>query len=429
MYEHNPTIIPGNRTNTAKMRLDTKAMRYLTAEDWKTLTAVETGSRNHEVVPTPLIGQISGLRGGVHKSISALAKVGLIARLKNAKYDGYRLTYGGLDYLALNTYRKRKDVYSVGNQIGVGKESDIFVVADEKGVQRVLKIHRLGRISFRTVKANRDYLRNRSSGSWMYMSRLAALKEFTFMTALKENGFPVPEPLAQSRHTIVMSLIDAFPMRQISSVPDPASLYSELISMILRLAQHGLIHGDFNEFNILIKEETKKEIVDGNETESLTLIPILIDFPQMVSVDHANAEYYFDRDVNCIKRFFERRFHFTSDAKGPQFSDARKLIGKDGVPRLDVSVEASGFSKKMAKELEAYMKEVGVDGDGDPIASRGDEDSGEEDEDESEEGEEVQEEETTEGGLSNEVEDSTAKPESGAGNEIPISALHLDDKT
>jgi RIO kinase 2 len=146
------------------MRLDTKAMRYLTAEDWRTLTAVETGSRNHEVVPTPLIGQISGLRGGVHKSISALAKVGLIARLKNAKYDGYRLTYGGLDYLALNTYRKRKDVYSVGNQIGVGKESDIFVVADEQGVQRVLKIHRLGRISFRTVKANRDYLRNRSPG-------------------------------------------------------------------------------------------------------------------------------------------------------------------------------------------------------------------------------------------------------------------------
>lgn len=367
------------------MRLDTKAMRYLTAEDWRTLTAVETGSKNHEVVPTPLIGQISGLRGGVHKSISALAKVGLIARLKNAKYDGYRLTYGGLDYLALNTYRKRKDVYSVGNQIGVGKESDIFVVADEKGVQRVLKIHRLGRISFRTVKANRDYLRHRSSGSWMYMSRLAALKEYTFMTALRENGFPVPEPLAQSRHTIVMSLIDAFPMRQISSVPDPASLYAELISMILRLAQYGLIHGDFNEFNILIKEDAKTDETENSKTESIILTPILIDFPQMVSVDHANAEYYFDRDVECIKRFFERRFHFTSDEKGPFFADARKLIGKDGAKRLDVSVEASGFSRKMAKELEAYMKEVGVDGDRPSDIAREDVDSGEDVEDDQEE--------------------------------------------
>ncbi|TAQ85935.1 hypothetical protein B7494_g5746 [Chlorociboria aeruginascens] len=361
------------------MRLDTKHMRYLTTEDWRTLTAVETGSKNHEVVPTALIGSISGLRGGVHRSISALAKAGLIARLKNAKYDGYRLTYGGLDYLALNTYRKRKDVYSVGNQIGVGKESDIFVVADEKGVQRVLKIHRLGRISFRTVKANRDYLRHRSSGSWMYMSRLAALKEYTFMTALRENGFPVPEPLAQSRHTIVMSLIDAFPMRQISSIPDPASLYAELISMILRLAQYGLIHGDFNEFNILIKEEKNSEAAGGDDDESMTLTPILIDFPQMVSVDHANAEYYFDRDVNCIKRFFERRFHFTSNEKGPHFADAKKLVGKDGIKRLDVSVEASGFSRKMAKELEAYMKEVGVDGDGGPNAARGVENSEDED--------------------------------------------------
>lgn len=427
--------------NTANMRLDTKHMRYLTAEDWKTLTAVETGSRNHEVVPTPLIGQISGLRGGVHKSISALAKVGLIARLKNAKYDGYRLTYGGLDYLALNTYRKRKDVYSVGNQIGVGKESDIFVVADEKGIQRVLKIHRLGRISFRTVKANRDYLRNRSSGSWMYMSRLAALKEFTFMTTLRENGFPVPEPLAQSRHTIVMSLIDAFPMRQISSVPDPASLYAELISMILRLAQYGLIHGDFNEFNILIKEETKKEELDGKNSESLILTPILIDFPQMVSVDHANAEFYFDRDVNCIKRFFERRFQFTSDEKGPHFSKARKLIGKDGVPRLDVLVEASGFSKKMAKELETYMKEVGVDGDGDPNASRGDEDSEEDGDENSNSDREDVGEEDTESEVPKEAESIHAifAFQSGEGlghssvpdvsSDVPISELQIHDQT
>lgn len=339
-------------------------MRYLSSEDWKVLTAVETASRNHEVVPTKMIQQMSGLGGSTNRCISALAKNSLIARLKNAKYDGYRLTYGGLDYLALHTHRQKSTVYSVGNQIGVGKESDIFVVASPTGQQLVLKIHRLGRISFRTVKANRDYLRNRQGGSWMYMSRLAALKEFAFMTSLRDNGFPVPEPIAQSRHTIVMSLIDAFPMRQIASVPDPASLYSELIQMILRLAQYGLIHGDFNEFNILLKEEKDEEAKGG-----VRITPILIDFPQMVSVDHANAEYYFDRDVECIKRFFKRKFHFTPTEDGPHFSDARKLVGTaEGGVRLDVSVEASGFSRKQAKELEAYMKSVGVDGDGDPNA-------------------------------------------------------------
>ncbi|QSS65599.1 serine/threonine-protein kinase RIO2 [Histoplasma capsulatum] len=231
------------------------------------------------------------------------------------------------------------------------------------------------------------------------MSRLAAMKEFAFMKALHEHGFPVPEPIAQNRHTIVMSLIDAFPLRQISSVPDPGRLYSELMEMIIRLAGVGLIHGDFNEFNILIKEEVvgsetargkRKEGGYGAEGENSNLIPILIDFPQMVSVDHPNAEMYFDRDVQCIKRYFERRFGFASDEKGPFFKDAKKLVGtKKGGARLDVEVEASGFSRKMARELEAYMKEMGVDGDGGENGERDDLRSDEEgnEEDSEEEGE------------------------------------------
>jgi RIO kinase 2 len=329
------------------------------------------GSRNHEVVPTPLIAQIASLRSGngVNQCISNLAKINLIAKVKNAKYDGYRLTYGGLDYLALHTHTKSSTVFSVGNQIGVGKESDIFVCASETGKQQVLKIHRLGRISFRTVKANRDYLRNRSSASWMYMSRLAAMKEFEFMKALRREGFPVPDPLGQNRHTVIMSLVDAFPLRQISIVADPASLYAELLSLIVRFAEYGLIHGDFNEFNILIEEKLEE---DGE----VTLIPTVIDFPQMVSISHENAEYYFDRDVACIKRYFERRYGFTSDEPGPFFEESTKKL----VKRLDVEVEASGFSKKMAKELAAYMKAHGVDGDAGEVAR--DEEDEDEDNDE-----------------------------------------------
>lgn len=350
------------------------------------------GSKNHEVVPTPLIVQIAGLRGssGVHRSISVLAKYNLIAKVKNVKYDGYRLTYGGLDYLALHTFERQKTLYSVGNRIGVGKEGDIMAVTDVNKVQRILKLHRLGRISFRSIKTNRDYLRNRSSASWMYMSRLAAMKEFAFMKVLWENGFSVPEPISQNRHSIVMSLVEAFPLRQVAEVPNPASLYAELIEMILSLAEVGLIHCDFNEFNILIKEELYD--AEGNRTKnedsvaSIKLVPVLIDFPQMVSVDHPNAEAYFNRDVDCVKRYFKRKFGFTSDDTGPSFASARKKIAaKDSRKRLDVAVEASGFSRKSAKELEAYMREVGADGvDHEKKPHSGDEEHKDEDEDENE---------------------------------------------
>ncbi|OQN97291.1 hypothetical protein B0A48_16355 [Cryoendolithus antarcticus] len=347
------------------MKLDTRALRYLTAEDWRVLAAVEQGSKNHEVVPTPLIAQLSGMRGGnnVHKNISTLAKDGLIAKVKNARYDGYRLTYGGLDYLALNTHRKGDMIFSLGNQIGVGKESDIYICASPSSRQLVLKLHRLGRISFRTVKANRDYLRNRNAGSWMYLSRLAAQKEHAFMQVLHREGFPVPEPVAWSRHTVVMEFIDAFPLRMIDSVPDPGRLYAELMDMIVQLAQRGLIHGDFNEFNILIREKGGSGGQRDEETEEgsafakdATLTPILIDFPQTLSTNHTNAEFYFDRDVNCVKRYFERRLRYTSDEPGPFLKDAIK--GIDNERRLDVEVEATGFSRKMAKELDRFVEPV-----------------------------------------------------------------------
>lgn len=307
----------------------------------------------------------------MHRNISTLAKDGLIAKVKNAKYDGYRLTYGGLDYLAMNAHRKSEAIYSLGNQIGVGKESDIYVCASQSDRQLVLKLHRLGRISFRTVKANRDYLRGRNAGSWMYLSTLAAQKEHAFMKILHREGFPVPEPVAWSRHTIVMEFIDAFPMRMVDSVPDPGKLYAELMAMIVQLASRGLIHGDYNEFNILLKESSTDgtPVDDDTPPENIIMTPILIDFPQTLSTNHANAEYYFDRDVECIKRYFGRKFKYSSDEPGPFFADAIKTIVPE--KRLDVEVEASGFSKKMAKQLEKYVEATG--GDADETQAAGDE--------------------------------------------------------
>lgn len=199
------------------------------------------GSKNHEVVPTVLIVQISGLRnGGVNKLLGSLAKRNLVGRVQNSRCmsivqmmwlgytgcvltfrrqcvdDGYRLTYGGYDYLAMRALSKRDSMYSVGNQIGVGKESGTWSCTTciarvaHRGIRKTstslqttkerkwssnfigacnargcdyirLTYPSLGRISFRAIKEKRDYLGKRKSASWMYMSRLAAQKEYTFM--------------------------------------------------------------------------------------------------------------------------------------------------------------------------------------------------------------------------------------------------------
>lgn len=47
------------------------------------------------------------------------------------------------------------------------------------------------------------------------------------------------------------------------------------MNLIIKLANHGLIHGDFNEFNLMLD-------ADDNVT--------MIDFPQIVSTSHMNAK-------------------------------------------------------------------------------------------------------------------------------------------
>lgn len=120
---------------------------------------------------------------------------------------------------------------------------------------------------------------------------------------------------------------------QVHELQDPPALYSEFMELIVKLANHGLIHGDFNEFNLMVDDQ-----------DHITMI----DFPQMVSTSHPNAEWlvsllyvkvdkkkmsvlftssifvcrYFDRDVKCIRDFFAKRFNYESELY-PTFKDIR----------------------------------------------------------------------------------------------------------
>lgn len=150
------------------------------------------------------------------------------------------------------------------------------------------------------------------------------------MKALHDRKFPVPKPVDYNRHAVIMELLDGYPLCQVRQMEDPASVYSELMDLIVKLANHGLIHGDFNEFNLILDN-------DDHVT--------MIDFPQMISTSHPNAEWYFDRDVNCIKEFFKKRFNYESELF-PEFKDIRRESS------LDIEIAASGYTKEMQEDDE-----------------------------------------------------------------------------
>lgn len=361
-------------------------MRYLSKDDYRVLQAVEIGMRNHELVPVDMIGTIAKLRhGGSHKILSTLLRHKLIAH-DAQKYNGYRLSYLGYDVLALRSFLARGTITAVGAQIGVGKESDIFEAIDENGDEVVVKIHRLGRTSFRTVRKNRDYLGSKSKVNWLYLSRLAATKEFAFMQALYAHEFPTPVPIDQNRHIVIMSKVNGFPMAQIKAgnMEGAEHIYNDCVAMLKRLAEHGLVHCDFNEFNIMTDQE-------GNLT--------MIDFPQMISTSHPNAAEFFLRDMNCLVKFFamkmryvapdSSRFTLSDIIISPEYhmyedvQNSKGISSKEDASLIDFIVHTTTLSEEMVVRVKKDGQEEDIEEDGEEEEFEDEEDEEDEDDDRS----------------------------------------------
>jgi RIO-like serine/threonine protein kinase len=299
-----------------------------------------------------------------------------------------------------------------GQRVGTGKESDVYLAVDPSGTQCILKIHRLGRTSFRNVRKKRDYFgkAGTSAHSWLFLSRLSALKEYAFMKALYDVGYPTPTPIAHNRHIVCMSLVRGMPLYQIFpkqlSVEQAADIYEQSIGMAARLAQHGLVHCDLNEFNVLVdlsgvqsmatasddpyvrhsgqsvapeksvgmlsKQAWEQSMEAGDKVLEAMPEPVarlengepkpivtLIDFPQMISTKHPNAKELYERDLGCLRRFFELKLLCTIPDDLTAGTVWESLVQSenediDAEQRLDKELKASGYSKDMKQDLELY---------------------------------------------------------------------------
>jgi len=404
------------------MKLDASVMRTMSKEDYRVLLAVEIGMKSHEIVPAKICISLAKLRhGGANKVMASLLRDKLLSHDGSKGYDGYRLTNSGYDILALKSLTQKGIVSALGDKIGIGKESDIYIAADPNGRQVVLKFHRLGRTSFRAVRRHRDYLNNSKSGqavNWLFMSRLSALKEFAFMKALHQVGYPTPTPLEQNRHVVAMTLVRGSPLYQIRtrqelSAEQAQSIFEQSVALATRLARHGLVHCDLNEFNLMVDLsgvqaeisgdgigdhyvrhsgsvlrgpgalsahqpiEAGENIVDGTGEKIVEALPTpkklldngepkplvtLIDFPQMVSVKHPNAKTLYERDVNCLIRFFKNKLRcYVEDenggtegidlADGWRFEDVTKNVGnEDDTENEREKEEGVGQDEQIAAE-------------------------------------------------------------------------------
>ena len=173
-------------------------------------------------------------------------------------------------------------------------ESDVYRVSLTSGDPAVIKLHRHGRTSFKSVRKTRRYVAKRRHTSWLYVSRLAATREYAGLQKLYPAGVSVPRPIAHNRHAIVMSAIEGDLLSDCHTFPKPHRILDEIVKKIKSAyLKAGIIHADLSEYNILITPK---------------LHVLFIDWPQWINSDHPNWHFYLERDLRNILYFFERKF-------------------------------------------------------------------------------------------------------------------------
>jgi RIO kinase 2 len=269
-----------------------QVFKELESEDFRILNIIEAGMSKHEFVPIEQIQRFAKIpMDRIDFTLGKLNKLGLTYRTKET-YNGHTLNYAGYDCLAINALVKAGAIVSFGQSLGVGKEADVYDALNSDDKRIAVKFHRLGRISFRQTRRKRGYTREHST--WLFQSHLAAEREFQAMKLAYENGVSVPEPISQNRHVIAMGMIEGAQLSKYKDIGKPEKVLKEIFRNLRKayLKAH-LIHADISEYNIILKP-------DGHL--------LIIDWPQAVKNDHANAAELLERDIKNVLTYFSRKF-------------------------------------------------------------------------------------------------------------------------
>jgi RIO kinase 2 len=268
-----------------------EALLGLSREDRSLLSAIETGMKTHEWVPSFVISELSGLPvRKVEFRLGQLFEKKLVER-ESMHYLGYRIDFDAYDLLALSDLVKRGKLSAFGERIGVGKESVVYEALGENPESRLaIKFHRQGRTSFKHIRRLRDHLTDQSKVPWIYAAALAARHEFAVMEKL----YPIvsiPRPVAVSRNALAMEFVSGPALSRIT-LSDPENGLNMILNEVAAAWGLGIIHADLSEFNVMIDESGPK----------------IIDWPQAVEVTHPHAQELLERDLVNLLRFFERKY-------------------------------------------------------------------------------------------------------------------------
>lgn len=264
----------------------------LNKSDFKILKVFASSLKTHQFLNLSTLSQYSNLNQRlVEHHLERLVKSGLVGKSN----IGFTLLVTGLDIYVLKILSNRNTITSIGPQIGIGKEAEIYLAHDSQEKDKILKMFRLGRSSFKQIKRKRDI--STSTSNWLLLNIQTAKREYDILNYLRQSSTSFPTPLYRSFHCIVMEPFYGSRLADAESLDDPQSVLEKIISNVKIAYQNGYINGDLNEYNIMVNNDNI----------------FILDWPQAIKVDTINANVVLLRDVKNILKFFSKKYKIEMD--------------------------------------------------------------------------------------------------------------------
>jgi len=264
----------------------------LNKSDFKILKVFASSLKTRQFLNLSTLSQYSNLNQRlVEHHLERLVKSGLVGKSN----IGFTLLVTGLDIYVLKILSNRNTITSIGPQIGIGKEAEIYLAHDSQEKDKILKMFRLGRSSFKQIKRKRDI--STSTSNWLLLNIQTAKREYDILNYLRQSSTSFPTPLYRSFHCIVMEPFYGSRLADAESLDDPQSVLEKIISNVKIAYQNGYINGDLNEYNIMVNNDNI----------------FILDWPQAIKSDTINANVVLLRDVKNILKFFSKKYKIETD--------------------------------------------------------------------------------------------------------------------
>ena len=260
--------------------------------DYKALKTIYENSNNYDYIPySVLLEDLGLLNRELDETLTKLYNLRLLSKEKVTKEFGYRLTFAGLDILAIKKLYTNKILKSLGIIIGEGKESNVYFGYNFSDETVVVKFHRIGKTSYKNIRKIRGI---RYKEDWIKLTVDNANREYEALKCISENYGSVPKPYGIAYNAVVMEYIQGNELYR-SNLPDPEATLQEILSTI-RIAYNycnNIVHGDLSEYNVIVNEEGKAYVIDWPQWQR--------DNEDLLLRDLTNILYYFHKKYDIYK--------------------------------------------------------------------------------------------------------------------------------